>query len=270
MYELAEHRVRGAEDAPVIDAIPLFETFADLEASVDILEEALALPQVQQRLAAERPPRRGHARLLGLVQGRRAGLRDARARRPRSAGSPSGRSATTSCLTLFHGRGGALGRGGGPANRALLAQPPGSVDGRFKLTEQGEVIFARYGDPVIAARHIEQVAAATLLAGAPSVERRNAAATERFAGLAAQLDETSRVRFHELVQAPRASRSGSPQVTPLEEVGLLPDRLAPRTPRPVGRVAGRPARDPVGVLLVAGPDQPGRLVRARHRAGGRR
>ena len=53
-------------------------------------------------------------------------------------------------LTLFHGRGGALGRGGGPANRAVLAQPPGSVDGRFKLTEQGEVILARYGDPTIA------------------------------------------------------------------------------------------------------------------------
>ena len=76
----------------------------------------------------------------------------------------------------------------------MLAQPPGSVDGRFKLTEQGEVIFARYGDPVIAARHIEQVAAATLLAGAPSVERHNAAATERFAPLAAKLDEASRVR----------------------------------------------------------------------------
>ena len=73
-------------------------------------------------------------------------------------------------LTLFHGRGGALGRGGGPANSAILAQPPHSVDGRFKLTEQGEVIFARYGDPAIAMRHIDQVAAAILLASAP-VER---------------------------------------------------------------------------------------------------
>lgn len=76
-------------------------------------------------------------------------------------------------LTLFHGRGGALGRGGGPANRAVLAQPPGSVDGRFKLTEQGEVIFARYGNPDIATRHIEQVAGATLLASSP----RSASAT---------------------------------------------------------------------------------------------
>ena len=67
-------------------------------------------------------------------------------------------------LTLFHGRGGALGRGGGPAGRAVLAQAPGSVDGRFKVTEQGEVIFARYGNPVIAQRHLEQVTSAVLLA----------------------------------------------------------------------------------------------------------
>ena len=77
-----------------------------------------------------------------------------------------GRPATTSPLTLFHGRGGALGRGGGPAGRAVLAQAPGSVDGRFKVTEQGEVIFARYGHPAIAQRHLEQVTSAVLLASA--------------------------------------------------------------------------------------------------------
>ncbi|HBS72828.1 MAG TPA: hypothetical protein DEB55_00385, partial [Microbacterium sp.] len=63
---------------------------------------------------------------------------------------------------------------------AILAQPPHSVDGRFKLTEQGEVIFARYGEPAIAKRHIDQVAAAMLLASSPSVERTNRHAAERF------------------------------------------------------------------------------------------
>src|SRR5260370_37689723 len=83
-------------------------------------------------------------------------------------------------LVLFHGRGGALGRGGGPAGRAVLAQAPGSVDGRFKVTEQGEVIFARYGHPVIARRHLEQVTSAVLLASAPAVRERNPAPAKRY------------------------------------------------------------------------------------------
>src|SRR5678816_4574866 len=67
-------------------------------------------------------------------------------------------------LTLFHGRGGALGRGGGPTNRAILGQAPGSVDVRLKLTEQGEVIAANYADPTIAQRHLEQMTGAILQA----------------------------------------------------------------------------------------------------------
>ncbi|RHA40079.1 phosphoenolpyruvate carboxylase [Cellulomonas rhizosphaerae] len=220
VYQLAAYAFAGSDDAPVIDAIPLFETFADLEASVDILEKSLELEPVQRRLAA-------NGRKVEVMLGYSDSSKDVG---PVSAtlALDTAQARITDwarrhdiALTLFHGRGGALGRGGGPANRAVLAQPPGSVDGRFKLTEQGEVIFARYGDPVIAARHIEQVMAATLLAGTPSVEQRNAAATERFAKLAARLDEASRTRFHALVRA-----EGFPQwfaeVTPLEEVGLLP------------------------------------------------
>jgi len=220
VYQLAELVFPDPATRPVIDAIPLFETFADLEASVDILEEMLTLPAVQARLAEN--GRRVEVMLgysdsskdVGPVAATLA-LDVAQSRIARWA------DAHDISLTLFHGRGGALGRGGGPANRAVLAQPPGSVDGRFKLTEQGEVIFARYGNPTIGARHIEQVAAATLLAGAPSTEQRNAAATERFADLAASLDAASRTRFYELVRA-----EGFPQwfaqVTPLEEIGLLP------------------------------------------------
>ncbi|WP_425498989.1 phosphoenolpyruvate carboxylase [Oerskovia flava] len=220
VYELAELAFAEPSEAPVIDAIPLFETFADLEASVDILESMLTLPQVQHRLAQ-------NGRRVEVMLGYSDSSKDVG---PVSATlalhSAQSRIAAWAqrhdiTLTLFHGRGGALGRGGGPANRAVLAQPPGSVDGRFKLTEQGEVILARYGDPEIASRHIEQVAAATLLASAPTTERRNAEATERYRRLAAELDETSRHRFHELVRA-----DGFPQwfaqVTPLEEVGLLP------------------------------------------------
>ena len=77
-------------------------------------------------------------------------------------------------LTLFHGRGGSLGRGGGPLHRAVTAQPPGSVDGRRKVTEQGEVIFARYGDTTVAQRHLERMTTAVLLADTAPMTERNA------------------------------------------------------------------------------------------------
>ena len=221
VYELASYAFADDPDsAPVIDAIPLFETFADLQSSVPILDAMLELPVVQKRL--DENGRRVEVMLgysdsskdVGPVAATLA-LHDAQSRIAEWARNNDLK------LTLFHGRGGALGRGGGPANRAVLAQPPHSVDGRFKLTEQGEVILARYGDPVIASRHIEQVAAATLLASAPSVEAVNESAAAKFASLAEALDATSRARFHELVRA-----EGFPQwfaqVTPLEEVGLLP------------------------------------------------
>src|SRR2546423_3786538 len=87
-------------------------------------------------------------------------------------------------LTIFHGRGGALGRGGGPANRAVLAQPPGSLQGRFKVTEQGEEIFARYANPAIGRPHLEHTASAVLLASTPPVAERARRAPEDLAALA--------------------------------------------------------------------------------------
>lgn len=220
VYRLAELAFEGSTEMPVLDVIPLFETLADLRASVSIVDASLALPQVQRRLGQT-------GRHLEVMLGYSDSSKDVGPVSATLALDDAQRDITAWArshgirLTLFHGRGGALGRGGGPANRALLAQPPGSVDGRFKLTEQGEVVFARYGDATIAARHIEQVAAATLLVGAPSVEERNARATRRFTRLAATLDEASRTRYHALVRA-----DGFPEwfarVTPLEEVGLLP------------------------------------------------
>ncbi len=74
-------------------------------------------------------------------------------------------------LTIFHGRGGTVARGGGPANRAIRAQPAGSINGRFRVTEQGEVIASRYANPTLAHRHLEQIANAVLLASAPQEEK---------------------------------------------------------------------------------------------------
>lgn len=219
VYQLAEAALGSPEAAPVLDVIPLFETFDDLTACVDILDEVIDSPQVQRRL--ELTDRRMEVMLgysdsakdVGPVSATLA-IYDAQSR----IAVWAKRNDIT--LTLFHGRGGALGRGGGPANRAVLAQPPGSVDGRFKLTEQGEVISARYGDATIAARHIEQVAAATLLASAPSTEARNAGAAQDYADVAELMDRVSRVHYHGLVKADGFAHWFT-QVTPQEEIGLL-------------------------------------------------
>lgn len=122
---------------------------------------------------------------------------------------------------MMHGRGGAVGRGGGPANRAVLAQPKGSVNCCFKVTEQGEVIFARYGNPVLAQRHVESVAAATLLSSAPSIEHTNTQMTSEFAGVAKELDDVAHESYLDLLNTDDFTPWFA-TVTPLAEVGLLP------------------------------------------------
>ena len=103
----------------------------------------------------------------------------------------------------------------------MLSQPKGSVNCCFKLTEQGEVIFARYGDPTLARRHVESVVGATLLQSAPSIEWVNTETTEKYADLAAELDAASRERYLELLHADGFAEWFS-TVTPLTEVGLMP------------------------------------------------
>ncbi|WP_150462163.1 phosphoenolpyruvate carboxylase [Nesterenkonia ebinurensis] len=219
VYVLAEKALDGAVDAPVLDVIPLFETYDDLQNAPRILEEALQNTHLQKRL--EETGRRMEV-MLGYSDSSKdvgpvaATLALYQAQEKIAAWAVE----NNIQLTQFHGRGGALGRGGGPANRAILAQPPHSVDLRFKVTEQGEVIDARYGNPEIALRHIEQVAAATLMASAPSTEKRNAAAAEKFAGLAHKLDDASRARFHSLIKA-EGFAPWFAQVTPQDEIGLL-------------------------------------------------
>jgi phosphoenolpyruvate carboxylase len=219
VHRLARAAVGPSGTPPVLYVIPLFETFADLQAAPGILAEIVQHPEFASRLDAT-------GRRLEVMLGYSDSSKDVgpvgatlalyEAQRQIAQWARSEHIE----LTLFHGRGGALGRGGGPANSAILAQPPHSVDGRFKLTEQGEVIFARYGDRDIAMRHVDQVAAAVLLASAPSIEARNERTAAEYADLAAILDETSRARFFELVKADGFAPWFA-TVTPMEEVGLL-------------------------------------------------
>ena len=220
VYELNRLAFSHPEDVPTIDVIPLFEQLEDLQNSVDVLEEMIKIPEVQARLKA-----------TGGKMEVMLGYSDS----SKDAGPTSATLALHSAqeriakwaeshdidLTLFHGRGGAVGRGGGPANRAVLAQPVGSVKCRFKLTEQGEVIFARYGNPVLAIRHVESVAAATLLQSAPSVEKRNTDMTKKYADMANKLDEAAHNRFLDLLNTDGFAPWFS-TVTPLTEIGLLP------------------------------------------------
>ena len=232
VYELARHATRSGRP-PVLDVVPLFESGEDLNHAPQVLDEMLELDPVRERLEAngrQLEVMLGYsdsAKELGPV-GATLRLFDVQEQLVRWAADHSVR------LTLFHGRGGALGRGGGPAGRAVLAQAPGSVDGRFKVTEQGEVIFARYANPVIAQRHLEQVTSAVLLASSPVVGERNAAAARRYRPVADQMESAALRAYRELVETPGFAEWLA-RISPLEEISGL-------------RIGSRPARRGVGVV----------------------
>jgi len=226
VYELASYAFPDG-DGPVLNVVPLFESGDDLARAPSVLTDMVKLPAVAARLAANG---RHLEVMLGYSDSAKelgpasATLRlfDAQAALATWAAEHDVK------LTLFHGRGGALGRGGGPAGRAVLAQAPGSVDGRFKVTEQGEVIFARYGRPAIGLRHLEQVTSAVLLASSPSVAARNGAAATAFRALATAIDDAARLAFRALVES-EGFAEWFARVSPLEEISGL-------------RIGSRPSR----------------------------
>ncbi|MFC9086672.1 phosphoenolpyruvate carboxylase [Nocardiopsis dassonvillei] len=226
VYELAAHALPAGR-VPVLDVVPLFETGADLDASPHVLDGMLKLPQVNRRL--DETGRRIEVMLGYSDSAKDVGpvsatlrLYDAQARLAAWAEEHDVR------LTLFHGRGGSLGRGGGPASRALLAQAPGSVGGRFKVTEQGEVIFARYGQPAIARRHIEQVGHAVLMASTDAVQERERSAERRYRAHADTIARAAQEAYLELINTEDFAVWFS-RVSPLEELGEL--RLGSRPSR---------------------------------------
>ena len=171
---LDEAAAGGGARAALI-TVPLFETIADLRRSEPIMREFYALPGIQALVVhsgAEQDVMLGYSdsnkdggfftsnwelyraetALVALFGGLAA----------ERGGTPAGGHGPAITLRLFHGRGGTVGRGGGPSYQAILAQPPGTVNGQIRLTEQGEVIASKYAHPEIGRRNLETLVAATL------------------------------------------------------------------------------------------------------------
>ncbi len=153
-----------------LDIVPLFETIDDLERAGRIMRDAFALP-AWRRLVAARGERQEV--MLGYSDSNKDGgylaANWALYRAERDLVAAFGEAGVT--LVLFHGRGGTVGRGGGPSYDAILAQPRGSAQAGLRLTEQGEIIASKYSDPELGRRNLETLVAAALEAGLSDVER---------------------------------------------------------------------------------------------------
>jgi phosphoenolpyruvate carboxylase len=225
---------RWAGCAPGLSIVPLFETVDDLGAAPRVLAELFALPVYRAHLD-------GGAGEQMVMIGYSDSNKDGGYLAAGWALYQAQEAVTRVCLehgvplTIFHGRGGTVARGGGPAGRAIRAQPPGTVRGRFRLTEQGETIASRYADPDLAHRHLEQIASAVLLASAETPDREVAPAWRT------ALDAMARVAR----QAYRALIEGTPGfldywrgATPIDEITRL-------------RLGSRPTARRSGALTLA-------------------
>ena len=199
-----------------IMVVPLFETIEDLENGPAIMKAYFDLPEVAARISA-----RGYQEVMvGYSDSNKDGgyltsvwsLNEAsRALKPvfEQAGV---------AMQLFHGRGGAVGRGGGSAFAAILAQPAGTVKGRIRITEQGEVIAAKYGTKSAAATNLEAMAAATLLTSLDSGEVEGEA---RFHAAMREISAAAFRAYRDLVYETDGFRTFFRQFTPINEIAGL-------------------------------------------------
>jgi phosphoenolpyruvate carboxylase len=214
-----------------LNIAPLFETGADLAGGAAIVEACLRVPVYRE-----------HLRLRGNVQEIMIGYSDSNkdvgflaanwALYKAQAALRNLATRENIRLRLFHGRGGAIGRGGGPANKAILAQPPGSVGNQIKLTEQGEVIADRYGLPKIAHRHLEQVLHAVLLSG---LENRPDA-PDAWVVVLDRLAEASRAYYRKLVYENPSFMEYFRAATPINEISRLKIGSRPVTRKKTDRI----------------------------------
>jgi len=216
--------LRGTLDSEAINdliVVPLFETIEDLRNAAPIMRDFYALPGVAallQRSGGEQDI------MLGYSDSNKDGgiftsnwelyraeiaLVELFEKLERSHGIT---------LRMFHGRGGTVGRGGGPSYQAILAQPPGTVRGQIRLTEQGEVIGAKFANPEIGRRNLETLVAATLEA---TLLQPTKPATRAFLDAAAELSEASMDAYRGLVYDTPGFTDYFFGATPLKELAQL-------------------------------------------------
>jgi len=206
-----------ATSGPPQRVVPLFETEADLDGGGAAIRALLSIPWVRDRV------RERYRDRLEVMIGYSDSAKDAGRLGAAWALYRGQEDLVEACrehgvrLTLFHGRGGSVGRGGGPTHAAILCQPPGSIQGSLRVTEQGEVIQAKYGRPGIAVRTLEitttAVLEATLLGGQapkPSWRKRMD-----------RLSATSKAAYHGIVRHEPDFVPYFRSATPEQELGLL-------------------------------------------------
>ncbi|MDD3936678.1 phosphoenolpyruvate carboxylase [Rhodoferax sp.] len=207
--------------------VPLFETIEDLRNAASIMREYYALPGVLAMVQRGAPDQYGEQDImLGYSDSNKDGgiftsnwelyqaeisLVDMFDGINQSAVSPIR-------LRMFHGRGGTVGRGGGPSFEAILAQPPGTVRGQIRLTEQGEVIGSKYANPEIGRRNLETLVAATLEA---TLLHPTQSAEPAYLETAAELSLSSMAAYRKLVYETPGFTEYFFDATPIREIAEL-------------------------------------------------
>jgi phosphoenolpyruvate carboxylase len=225
----------GDEPYCPVGIVPLFETIDDLHRGASILEAALDLPVYQSVVRA-----RGDSQevMLGYSDSNKDGgyLTANWALYRAELDLVEAARKTGIRLRLFHGRGGTVGRGGGPSYQAILAQPPGAVNGSLRLTEQGEVIAAKYAEPQMAQRNLETLLAATLESTLLDVEGLGEAAGPAYEVLDELADRAERA-YAELVHETEGFVEYFLQSTPVSEIGSLNVGSRPTSRKPTSSIS---------------------------------
>jgi phosphoenolpyruvate carboxylase len=208
----------GTTPHAAVMAVPLFETIGDLESSPRVMTAWLTLPEV----AAITKSRGFQEVMVGYSDSNKDGgyLTSVWSLQQATAALAEVFAKAQTVMQVFHGRGGAVGRGGGSSFDAIRAQPHGTVKGRIRITEQGEIIAAKYGTRESAAVNLESITAATLLTSLQNASL-SADSRTRFAAAMDTLSKEAFRSYRALVYGTEGFSRFFRQMTPLIEIAEL-------------------------------------------------